>query len=167
MNIELETLMLVRYDQQSHACLKEELERGSSASSFIHQIGDRLEGSKDNDKTIYQSAFVIEDEKVPVGYLFISNSVRDEVFLEYSILNNYRRMGYGSTVVNEVSAYLFEYCNIKSIRLDIDPSNKNSVLLAESCGFSLDEEEYASRNFKGKMQFVRESDCYISKRRKP
>ena len=30
----------------------------------------------------------------------------------------------------------------------------------------LDEEDYESRNFIGRMQFIKESDCYISKRKK-
>ena len=46
-------------------------------------------------------------------------------------------MGYASDLVREVSDYLFVYHNIKSIRLDIDPSNKNSILVANSCGFVL------------------------------
>jgi len=32
--------------------------------------------------------------------------------------------------------------------------------------FYLDEEEYEARNFIGKMQFIKESDLYISKRKK-
>lgn len=166
MKIELETLSLIRYNEEVHKSLKEELENGSSSSEYIHQIGERLSSSKDNDKSIYQSAFVVEDKAVPVGYLFISNMIRDEVFLEYAVLKNFRRMGYGSRIINETSDYLFQNHNIRSIRLDIDPSNKNSVLVADSCGFTLDEEEYESRNFIGRMQFTKESDCYISKRRK-
>ena len=90
--------------------------------------------------------------------------LKDEVFLEYSILKTFRNMGYGSDIVNEVTNYLFEKHNIRSVRLDIDPSNKNSILLATSCGF--EEEEYEKKNFAGKMQFVKESNCYVQKRRK-
>lgn len=43
---------------------------------------------------------------------------------------------------------------------------QNSILVATNCGFSVDEEEFESRNFTGKMQFVRENELYISKRRK-
>lgn len=165
MYIELETLQLTRYSEKEYGALKEELENGISASSYIHQIGERLEQSKDNDRTIYQSAFVVLDEGVPIGYLFISSMVNDEVFLEYAVLSNFRRMGYASSIVSEVSNYLFQNYNIRSIRLDIDPSNKNSILVADSCGFMLDDEEYESRNYIGKMQFIKESDCYVSKRR--
>lgn len=166
MDIQLETLSLTRYNELKHSFLKEEFKNGSSSSKYIDQISERLELSKDNDRYIYQSAFVVEDKGVPVGYLFISNMIRDEVFLEYAVLKNFRRMGYGSSIVNETTDYLFKNHNIKSIRLDIDPSNKNSVFVADSCGFTLDEEEYESRNFIGKMQFIKESNYYVSKRRK-
>lgn len=166
MNIELETLRLTRYSEQEYRTLKEQLENGSSSSEYIHQIGERLELSKDNYRSIYQSAFVVLDKDVPIGYLFISNVSKDEVFLEYAVLKDFRRMGYASRIVREISDYLFQNHNIRSIRLDIDPSNRNSILVANSCGFSLDEEEFESRNFIGRMQFIKESYCYVSKRKK-
>lgn len=166
MVIKLQKFDLIRYDEQKHKKLNEEFKSGDSLSEYIHQISERLESSKYNDKTIYQSAFVVECNEIPIGYLYISNKINDEVFLEYSILKEYRKKGYGSELLNEITNYLFECCNIKNIRLDIDPSNKNSILLASNCGYYFDEEEYETRNFIGKMQFIKESDLYISKRRK-
>ncbi len=165
MNIELESLKLTRYKEEKHKNLKEEFEKGESHSSFIHQIGPRLENSKNNNQNIYQSAFVVEVEDIPIGYLFISSRVRDEVFLEYAVLKEYRGLGYGSTMIRETTDYLFENHNIRSIRLDIDPSNKNSINTAEACGYTLDEDEFASRNYLGRMEFVKDSTYYISKRR--
>lgn len=92
--------------------------------------------------------------------------MRDEVFLEYAVLKEFRGMGYASSIVSETADYLFENHNIRSIRLEIDPSNRNSILVTKSCGFILDEEEFESRNFIGKMQFIKESNCYVSKRKK-
>ena len=165
MNIELKSILLTRYSEDKHKTLKDELETGASHSSFIHQIGERLEDSKDNNKSIYQSAFVVEDLGTPIGYLYISSRIRDEVFLEYAVLKEYRGKGYGSTIIRETSDYLFENHNIRSIRLDIDPSNKNSINTAEACGYTLDEDEFASRNYMGRMEFVKDSTYYISKRR--
>ena len=145
--------------------MKENFESGESHSDFIYQIGSRLENSKNNNRSIYQSAFVVEDLGVPVGYLFISNRIRDEVFLEYAVLKEYRAMCYGSDIVRQTTDYLFQNHNIKDIRLDIDPSNKNSINTAEACGYTLDEDEFASRNYTGRMQFVQDSTYYVSKRR--
>ena len=69
-------------------------------------------------------------------------------------------------LLNKISDYLFTNHNIRSIRADVDISNKNNMMLLESCGYIFDEEEYENRNFIGKMQFCKESDCYVSKRRK-
>ena len=165
MNIELDSLVLTRYSEEKHKRLKENFESGESHSDFIYQIGSRLENSKNNNRSIYQSAFVVEDLGVPVGYLFISNRIRDEVFLEYAVLKEYRGMGYGSDIVRQTTDYLFQNHNIKYIRLDIDPSNKNSINTAEACGYTLDEDEFASRNYTGRMQFVQDSTYYVSKRR--
>lgn len=165
MNIELDSLVLTRYSEEKHRKLKEAFETGTSHSDFIHQIGSRLENSKNNNRNIFQSAFVVESEDIPIGYVFISSRIHDEVFLEYAVLKEYRGIGYGSSIIRETSDYLFQNHNIKDIRLDIDPSNKNSINAAEACGYTLDEDEFASRNYTGRMQFVQDSTYYVSKRR--
>ncbi len=166
MDIQLESLLLTRYEEEKHKTIKDELEKGESRSEHIHDIGERLTMSAGNTRSIYQSAFIVEDLGTPVGYLYISSMVHDEVFLEYAIAKEFRGQGYGSDLVHEVTDYLFRNHNIKSIRLDIDPSNENSTRVAEACGYSVDEDLFASRGFKGRMQFVKESEYYVSKRRK-
>lgn len=166
MEIKLQTLRLSRYDEETHLKLKDDLENGPSVSNYIHQVGSRLEGSKDNNRTIYQSAFVALDGELAIGYLYISSMKNDEVFLEYTVLKEHRGRGYAKRIVNETTEYLFENHNIRSIRLDIDPSNRKSISVAEACGFFADEDEYGLRNYQGRIQFVKDSYCYESKRRK-
>lgn len=164
MNIEFDNLKLTRYSDE-YNYIKDELENGISKSSYIHDIGKRLEASK-NKENIFDSAFIVSDDDNSVGYLFISNSRNDEVFLEYALLKDFRGMGYARELVENVTNYLFDEHNIRSIRLDIDPSNEASMNVAEACGFVEDEEEYASRNYCGRIQFVKDSYNYISKRSK-
>lgn len=165
MNIKLETLNLTRYDDEKHKILKEELENGESASRFIHQIAQRLNNSSYAGDNIFQSAFVVLDKDMPIGYVYISSNKNDEVFLECSLLKRFRKMGYGKRLLNEVSNYLFEQHNIRCIKGDVDPSNKNSQMMLESCGYLFDEEDYEERNFIGNMVFFKESECYVPKRR--
>lgn len=165
MDIELKSLLLTRYCEDRHKKLKEDFDAGASHSNYIHQIGERLETSKNNNRSIYQSAFVVEDLGTPVGYVFISSMIQDEVFLEYAVLKDQRGKGYGRDIISETTDYLFQNHNIKSIRLDIDPSNKQSINAAEACGYTADEEEFASRNYLGRIQFVKDSEYYVSKRR--
>lgn len=164
MNIELETLSLVKYNKDKYKKQAEELNSGISSSKYIHQIKERLELSSNNN--IFQNGYIVLEDDTPVGYLYISSKINDEVFLEYSILKEYRNMGYASDLLNETTNYLFNNYNIKSIKLDIDPSNKNSILVALSNGYILDQEEYESRNYIGKMKYIKESDYYVSKRKK-
>ena len=80
MIIKLEKFDLIRYNDEKHKNLKEEFKNGNSFSEYIHQIPERLESSKYNDKNIYQSAFVVQYNEIPIGYLYISNKINDEVF---------------------------------------------------------------------------------------
>ena len=166
MYIKLETLDLTRYDAEKHRFLKEDLENGESASRFIHQMAQRLDNSIYAGENIFQSAFVVLDREIPIGYVYISSNKNDEVFLEYSLLKSFRGMGYGKRLLNEVSNYLFENHNIRCIKGDVDPSNKNSQMMLESCGYEFDEEDYEERNFMGNMVFFKESECYVSKRKR-
>lgn len=163
MNIKLETLDLTRYDDEKHRFLKEDLENGESASRFIHQMAQRLDNSIYAGENIFQSAFVVLDREIPIGYVYISSNKKDEVFLECSLLKSFRGMGYGKRLL---SNYLFENHNIRCIKGDVDPSNKNSQMMLESCGYEFDEEDYEERNFMGNMVFFKESECYVSKRKR-
>lgn len=71
MNIELESIRLTRYQETKHKDLKEDFDTGESHSNFIHQIPSRLETSKNNNRSIYQSAFVVEVDDIPLGYLYL------------------------------------------------------------------------------------------------
>lgn len=164
-NIVLETISLCRYSDSKHKDLKEEF-KGDSKSKFIHDIEYRLYNSRNYNVFTFQSAYVILKEKKPVGYLYVSNKFNDEVFIEISLLKKYRGMKIGGKAINEVCDYLFQNHNIRIVKLDIDPSNKSSLLTAKACGFSFDEEDYENKNFMGHMVFYKESDCYISKLRR-
>ena len=59
-----------------------------------------------------------------------------------------------------------ENYNIKSIILDIDPSNVPSVMTAISSGYMEDEEEYLNRNMNGKMLYRIDNYNYVNKRKK-
>lgn len=166
MEIKLETLILSRYNEEKHKDLKDQLEKGESSSRFIHEIAKRLDNSTFCKENIFQSAFVVLDDNLPIGYVYISSNRNDEVFLECSILKQFRNKGYGKRLLNELGDYLFEEHNIRCIKGDVDPSNKNSQMMLESCGYLFDEEEYEKRNFCGNMVFFKESECYVSKRRK-
>lgn len=166
MPIDLKTITLTRYDQARHQELMEELDHKDSKSRFIHSIKDRLISSSYQKDFSFASAYVVEENNIPVGYTYLSPRNKDSVFIEISLLKQARGRGLGSRTLTEVSDYLFTKYNIKEIRADVDPSNKKSINMLLNCGFSPDEEEYAQRGYKGKIEFVKDSYCYQLKRRK-
>ncbi len=166
MQIQLETITLTRYDDQKHKELMEELDSKDSKSRFIHNIKDRLMSSSNNQEFSFASAYVIEENNIPVGYTYLSPMKNDVVFIEISLLKQERGKGLGSRTLTEFSDYLFLHHNIKEVRADVDPSNEKSMNMLLNCGFSPDEEEFAERGYTGKMEFVKDSYCYESKRRK-
>lgn len=82
------------------------------------------------------------------------------------MLKEYRGKKYEKLILSEVSNYLFENYNIKTISLDIEPSNIASIRTALSCGYIPDEDEYLSRNMNGKILYHLDNYNYINKRRK-
>lgn len=165
MLIHLDTIDLTRYNDTKHHKLKEDFENASS-SKFIDSIKDRLISSSYNEDFSFQSAYVTEENGVSYGYIYLSSMKDDEISIEISMLKDFRGKGYGSRTLTEVSNYLFDNHNIKTITCDIDPSNKRSINMATTCGFFPDEDEFAERGYTGRMKFVKDNPNYISKRRK-
>ncbi len=166
MQIHLETLTLTRYEEAKHKSLMEELDCKDSKSRFIHNIKDRLLASANISDFSFASAYVVEENHLPIGYTYLSPMKKDTVFIEISLRKQEREKGIGSRLLTEFSEYLFTKQNIKEVRADVDPSNQKSIHMLLNCGFSIDEEEFAQRNYTGKMEFVKDSYCYESKRRK-
>lgn len=166
MKLELDNITLLLYDisDKKHNELLNDFE-GNSKSQYIHNISDRIKNSKNNKNFPFNTGFFVLLNDNIVGYIFISNCVSDEVFLEYSILKEYRGRKYGQIILNDVSNYLMDNYNIKSISLDIDPSNIPSIKTALNCGYIIDEEEYLNRNMSGKILYHLDNYNYVSKRR--
>ena len=162
--VNLKTLILDRYNTNYESI--KNLFDSDSKSKFIHDVAKRLVSSSLLDEKTMQGAYIVLESNMPIGYLYISGNINDEVYIEVSILKNMRGNGYGKKIIKEISDYLFENNNIRIVKVNIDPSNINSINMVESCDFLFDEEEYENNNYTGKMTFFKESDCYINKRRK-
>jgi len=167
MRIELNNIILSSYDKNNENHREILLEFiGSSKSNYIHDIERRLQVDFSLDGNIFDKWFLVSVNDEWVGYVFISKIIRDDVYLEYSIIKDYRGKKLGKLILNEVSDYLIDNYNIKSINLDIDPSNVSSVMTAVSCGYVADEEEYIQRNMNGKILYRMDNYKYVNKRKK-
>ena len=161
MNIQLETLQLVNYNDKYHSLLEE---FSLLPIKYISKIKDRLLSSMNN-KNIFNNAFIVMDKNTPIGYLFIFDKKNDDIYIEYAICKNMRNNGYATRLVNEITNYLCINYNIKSIKLNIDQSNIASIKVAEKCGYELDYDDFENGNYLGKMDFVKDNYNYIDKRR--
>ncbi len=167
MQILLEGILLRTYDSQNieDQAIIQKFPVKEDKNSFIHSIGTRLMQNNRSKNFPFQTAFFVESRGNVVGYLYISSIRNDEVYLEYFILEEYRRQGYGKCLLGSVTRYLETNYNIRKLKLDIDPSNQNSLNLALSCGFELEEEDYQNCGMNGRMQFSRDNYYYVDKKR--
>lgn len=79
-------------------------------------------------------AYLVKDKDKIVGFFKPSMYYGTDIGIDYGIHPNYRRCGYGSRMLIEISNYFFER-NIKSITLCIDNSNIPSINTAIAAGF--------------------------------
>ena len=86
MNINLETLSLCSYNEEKYKEIIDEFVLGTSKSSFVHNIRERLMASKNIKDFSFQTAYLVLDNNNPIGYIYISQKVNDDVFLEFSVL---------------------------------------------------------------------------------
>lgn len=167
MNIKLENIELCIYDDnnQKHNEVLNKFD-GESKSNYIHEIKERIKNTINKKNIPFDSGFFVIFNNEIVGYIFISRKILDEIFIEYSLLKEYRGNGYAKIILNNVSNYLMNEYNIKSISLDIDPSNISSIRTAIGAGYEIDEEEYIKRNMTGKVLYRLDNYNYVNKRRK-
>lgn len=167
MNLQLENIILSLYDSnnEKHNQVLNEFET-ESKSQYIHDIKERIKDSINKKSFPFDTGFFVIINNEIVGYMFISKNILDEVYLESSLLKEYRGKKYGKLILNDVSNYLMNECNIRSLVLDIDPSNTPSIRTAISCGYEMDEEEYLKRNMSGKILYRLDNYNYVNKRRK-
>lgn len=167
MNLILENITLLVYNNnnEKHNQVLDKF-NNESKSQYIHDINERIKDSKNRKSFPFDIGFLVIINNDIVGYMFISKKINDEVYLESSLLKEYRGKKYGRIILNDVSNYLMNEYNIRSIVLDIDPSNTPSIRTAISCGYEIDEEEYLKRNMSGKILYRLDNYNYINKRKK-
>ena len=111
MNIELDSFLLTRYSEDKHKKLKDELENGVSQSNFIHQIGKRLENSKDNNRNIRLNRLE-KDKQIP--FKEDNKKCDEEIF---NITNEIKRLSetFSINIMKNAKEVLRSHWNGKTI----------------------------------------------------
>ena len=143
MNIKIGTLTIHNFDKNN----KTELE-------FIRKlckdetIKSRFQGIFTgllNDKDFFNRGFLVTHNDNLIGYLHIGAFNNEErcVYLRAAVDENSRGFGYGKTILEEITEYIFKnYSQVESIRLKIASDNRASLMTANACGYKWLENDF-------------------------
>jgi len=165
MKFKIDNFLLERMDVEdvSHLAFEKRLIE-KNQDHFVKEMHERLHHPmKKNDYFQLECAYLVSNETDLIGYLYVSGLERNIIYLEYLIVEEYRRKGYASRLIDRVSHYLFTNFPVEKITLDIDMSNYPSMKTAEKAGFYYDEEEYSQGN--NRLSFERINPFYKERKR--
>ena len=157
-------IKLTTFDRENkeHALILNEFENGYSKSNMIGKIGDRLLTGRQTSMLEFSNSYLIYKDNIIVGYLYLTakQKVGDYIYLEMSILKDYRAKHLGRVLVEAITDYIFENNDsLKEIRFSIDRSNLPSMKVAETCGFYGDIDDINAE----KIDFIKENPYYIKR----
>lgn len=110
-----------------------------------NQIFKEVEGREDltlkdvmieeySPKFIEELCFILEEQKRPIGYGQIININEDYFLVNFGIIPEYRKKGYGKQFLNYILLNAYEN-DIETVELTVDNYNKSAVRLYSSEGF--------------------------------
>jgi RimJ/RimL family protein N-acetyltransferase len=156
-------LALITFDKNKHIEIHNELISGESKSDYIKDVSKRLLLGNGISKFSFNHSYLVEISNQIVGYVFLSGMIKNQIYLEYSVLKEYRKKGLGKYILETVTNYVFEnFNNIKQINLDIDPSNEASMKTALSSGYDIDD-DYDKNTINSSKTFICDNRYYIDK----
>ena len=143
MNIKLETLTIHTFDKNNKTEL-EFIKKLCNDETIKSRFQGLLRGLID-DKGFFDHAFLVSHNNNLVGYVHIGDFNNEEkcVYLRAAIDKDKRGFGYGKTILQEVTEYIFKnYSQVESIRLKIASDNKASLMTSNACGYKWLENDF-------------------------
>jgi len=150
MKINLETLILSSYDDnnKNHRLFKYGLSNDTEFQKYFGQFFMKNidEIFAESESLEINKAYLIEEEKEVIGMIRIFEKRSNSINLQYAVSKEYRRLGYGKKILEEVTNFFIRVENIDCIKLDIDKYNNGSIKCAESLDFVKDTNGIYSKN---------------------
>jgi ribosomal-protein-alanine N-acetyltransferase len=111
----------------------------ADALSYIHNNCFNEKWSENEFKTLMENEklwkfFVAENEKEPIGYISSYLIVDEANIVNIAVLEKYRKMGYGSLILEKFISFCKEN-GILKIMLEVRKSNIGAIALYEKYGF--------------------------------
>ena len=138
MNIKLKTLNITTFNEFDKRKIRfvSDIKEDPLVKYFVSKrIDAYFEESKDDEELVINNAYIITDNKKPVGFIRLArlNHI-GELELHYGVSPNFRKKGYGTKILEEVGDYLLKR-DVNKIKLDIKENNKGSIRCAEKANY--------------------------------
>lgn len=144
MNIKLKNLYITEYasdDKRKYRFTKEISEDPLVSIYVSPRISKLIESSEGLDELKVGPTYIIGDKRKLVGFIRIASIEKETKTLDlhYGVHPDYRKMGYGTKILTEVSDYLLKnnYHDVKHIKLLISNINEGSSFCARDANFKL------------------------------
>lgn len=158
--MKLNTLELVSYKKGEHDSIVNQIILDDK-NNYVKQILERI--NKDNGHEFeFDKGYLVKLQEKIIGYLYFSPISNYRLYIEYSILKQERKKGYGTLLLEEATNYILDNYNIKQIMLDIDKSNLASMKTALACGYNYDDNTIGMND---RIEFVLDNPYFINKRK--
>lgn len=149
MNIKLKSLVITNYDDYDKRKIRfvKDMKDDQLVGNYVTKSIDNILNKSINDnKIMIGSGYIVCDGRKLVGYVRPAELLDiNTLELHYAVHPDYRRQGYGSKILVEVSDYLLKHIkDINNIKLYINSENRGSIKCAKKAGF-LKCEEFPNR----------------------
>lgn len=150
MEQKLETLSMISFDNDNimHNKVKREFLFDSDFRKYFGEmfLKDEEKYFKNSDHIELKKVYFIKDNDQIIGLVrFFSYHELGFVNIQYAVLPDYRRQGYGKKIVKELTNYLMKNYDIKCIEADIDKNNVGSIKTVLSVGYQNENGKYKYR----------------------
>ena len=159
-SIVIDNIILTNFDEnvEDHIKLYTELVSGSSKSDMIHQINERLINSREFKDLEFDNAYIMYLNSTVIGYLYLSGKRANKIYVEMSLLKEFRGKHIGSYLLDAITNYICRSNeDLKEIRVSIDKSNVASMKMVENAGYFYDDDVDFQND---KIDFIRENQYY-------
>ena len=150
MEQKLETLTMISFDSNNimHHKAKREFLLDSDFRKYFGEmfLKNEEEYFANSNGIELKKIYFIQDENQIIGLIrFFSYHELGFVNIQYAVLPDFRKQGYGKKIVREITHYLMNNGSIKCIETDIDKSNIESIKTVLSAGYQNENGKYKYR----------------------
>ena len=127
---------------------KENWQFGSERKQFNkEELLTYIANAKIDIKVAKQYRFVIDLNKVPIGFIDLFDYTTDSAGVGVIISKDYRNKGFAKEALNLLTDYAFFVLDINQLYASVTKDNLESIKLFASCGFDLQREKTDLQHF--------------------